>query len=180
MAPVRSSAGASAIVTQSFCPSKTSAPPYRPAVVQVAPLTVPVWPRPDASAVVGPWPSPNAHAPTSPDGTDVEVVGGDATVELEDEDDELVDVEDDVAVLEVNGGVTLVDDVPPAGSELEVDVDELLLVDDVDVEGGGAEDDVEDVELVLVVLLVLVVEGAGAPTGRSRSLAISACVRTRS
>ena len=37
-----------------------------PAVVHVAFASVPVFPRPDWSAVVVPEPSSNAHAPTSP------------------------------------------------------------------------------------------------------------------
>src|SRR3954467_7971869 len=57
-------------------PLKLSALPYRPCVDHVAPVTVPTFPFPDASAVVVPVPSPNAHAPTRPAGW----TGGSAVV----------------------------------------------------------------------------------------------------
>ena len=54
MPVVRSSESASGTVTQSLMPSKLSAPPNLPAVLRVAPVIVPVLPRPDASAAVVP------------------------------------------------------------------------------------------------------------------------------
>ena len=68
MPVVRSSDVWSGTVTQSFVPSKLSAPPKRPAAARVAPLIVPWLPRPDASAAWGPLASSNPHAPTSPAG----------------------------------------------------------------------------------------------------------------
>src|SRR6185503_15569722 len=53
-------------VTQSLAPSNDSAPPFRPAVVHVAPLSVPVFPLPETSATVGPLPASNEYAATSP------------------------------------------------------------------------------------------------------------------
>jgi len=53
-------------VTLALVPLNTSALPYRPAVVHVAPLSVPVWLFPDASPTVVPVPSLNAYAATSP------------------------------------------------------------------------------------------------------------------
>ncbi len=64
MPVVRSSESASGTVTQSLMPSKLSAPPKRPPVLRVGPLSVPVLPRPDASAVVVPDASSKPHAPT--------------------------------------------------------------------------------------------------------------------
>ena len=53
-------------MTFALVPSNTSAPPYRPAVVHVAPLIVPVLLFPDASVTVGPEPSLNPYAATRP------------------------------------------------------------------------------------------------------------------
>src|ERR687888_626707 len=61
---VRSSESASGTVTQLLTPSKLSAPPNLPPVVQVAPVTVPLLPRPEASVAVLPDPSSKPHAPT--------------------------------------------------------------------------------------------------------------------
>src|SRR5690242_4276753 len=49
-------------------PLNDTAPPYRPNVDQVAPMSVPVLPLPDASAVSRPAPSLNPHAPINPTG----------------------------------------------------------------------------------------------------------------
>src|SRR5262245_17238766 len=68
MPVVRSSDAASATVTQSFPPSKESAPPDRP-VARVAPVIVPALPVPDASVAVPPDGSSNPYAATSPVGT---------------------------------------------------------------------------------------------------------------
>src|SRR5262245_61089799 len=54
---VKSSKLLSAIVTRLPVPLNDSALPYRPAVVQVAPVMVPVFPLPDTSATVGPAPA---------------------------------------------------------------------------------------------------------------------------
>ena len=54
------------IATRLFVPLKLSAAPYRPLVVHVAPLIVPVLPFPEASATVGPLPSLKPYAATSP------------------------------------------------------------------------------------------------------------------
>ena len=56
---VRSSSGASATLTTLELPLNESAPPYWPAVDQVAPVIVPVFALPDASAAVAPLPSSN-------------------------------------------------------------------------------------------------------------------------
>ena len=56
-------------MTQSLPPSNDSAAPNLPLVVQVAPLSVPVLPPPDPSAVVPPLPSLNVYAATRPLGT---------------------------------------------------------------------------------------------------------------
>ena len=53
---LRESEAESATVTQSLTPSKVSAPPDLPAVVQVAPEIVPLLPRPELSASVEPEP----------------------------------------------------------------------------------------------------------------------------
>src|SRR5262245_13764031 len=66
MPVVRSRLVECGIVTQSFTPSNDNVPPYRPAAVQVAPDTVPLFPVPDMSAVVAPDPSLNPRASTSP------------------------------------------------------------------------------------------------------------------
>src|SRR5438093_665539 len=63
---VSTSDAAFATVTFALVPSNTSAPPYRPAVVHVAPLIVPVLLFPDASVTVGPEPSLNPYAATRP------------------------------------------------------------------------------------------------------------------
>ena len=47
-------------VTTALVPLNTSAPPYRPAAVHVAPLITPVLPFPEASTTVVPAPSLNA------------------------------------------------------------------------------------------------------------------------
>jgi hypothetical protein len=67
IAVVRSSDAESATVTQSLTPSKLRALPNLP-VVQVAPLTVPPFPRPDPSAVPVPEPSSNPYPATRPVG----------------------------------------------------------------------------------------------------------------
>ena len=64
MPVVRSRLSASGTVTQSLTPSKLSAPPNLPAAVRVAPLIVPVLPRPEASAAVVPVVSSKPQAPT--------------------------------------------------------------------------------------------------------------------
>src|SRR2546430_16559868 len=53
-------------VTFAVVPLNTSALPYRPAAVHVAPLTAPVWLFPEASPTAVPAPSLNPHAATSP------------------------------------------------------------------------------------------------------------------
>src|ERR687888_506106 len=63
MPVVRSSTSASATVTQSLTPSKLRAPPNLPAVFHVGPFSVPVLPRPDASAAVVPDVSSKPQAP---------------------------------------------------------------------------------------------------------------------
>src|SRR4051812_1256493 len=55
-------------LTRALVPLKTRAPPYFPVAVQVVFETVPVFPVPDASAVVVPDPSLNEYAATSPEG----------------------------------------------------------------------------------------------------------------
>src|SRR5262245_2447183 len=65
---VRSSDAESLIATQLLTPSKTRAAPKRPWLVQVAPATSPVLPRPLLSATVAPFASSNAYAATSPPG----------------------------------------------------------------------------------------------------------------
>ena len=55
-------------VTLALVPLNTSAFPYRPAVVHVAPLSVPVLLFPDASMTVVPEPSLNPYAATRPVG----------------------------------------------------------------------------------------------------------------
>src|SRR5215510_1606006 len=54
------------MVTTAFVPLNDSALPYLPAVAQVAPVIVPVFPLPDASVTVVPDPSSNPYAATSP------------------------------------------------------------------------------------------------------------------
>ena len=61
---VRSSSGASGIVTMLEEPLKDSAPPYLPAAVQAAFTIVPVFPLPEASATLAPEPSSNEYAAT--------------------------------------------------------------------------------------------------------------------
>src|SRR6185503_2610840 len=61
---VRSSDAASATATWLDAPSNERPPPKRPAGVQLAPLSVPVLPCPEASAVVPPLPSAKAYAAT--------------------------------------------------------------------------------------------------------------------
>jgi hypothetical protein len=68
MPVVRCSAAASGTVTQPVVPPNDSAPPYRPAVDQDAPVSVPVLPPPEASPTVDPVPSFRPYAATSPDG----------------------------------------------------------------------------------------------------------------
>src|SRR5438309_9456594 len=64
---VRSSDGASFTVThEPRLPANDNAPPYLPAVDQVAPVTVPVLPRPDTSLTTVPAPSSKEYAATSP------------------------------------------------------------------------------------------------------------------
>ena len=70
MAEPRLSEAALATLTRFPVPLKLSALPWRPAVVHVAPVIVPTFPLPDASATIAPLPSPNAQAPTSPGGVD--------------------------------------------------------------------------------------------------------------
>ena len=69
MPVVRSSESASATVTQSLMPLKLSAPPNLPPRVRVAPLIVPVLPRPDPSVAVVPDASSKPQAPTRFDTT---------------------------------------------------------------------------------------------------------------
>ena len=57
MAVVRLSRLVALTVTQSFTPSKASALPNLPWVLQAAPEIVPVWPFPEASATLVPLPS---------------------------------------------------------------------------------------------------------------------------
>ena len=57
IAVVKSSEAASATVTQLLVPLNTSAFPKRPAVVQVADVTTPPLPLPEASAAAVPVPS---------------------------------------------------------------------------------------------------------------------------
>ena len=78
IAVVKSSGFASATVTKSLTPSKLSARPKRPPVERVAPLIVPVWPRPDPSATVVPEASSKPYAATRPAGT----VDGGVTVSV--------------------------------------------------------------------------------------------------
>ena len=63
---VRSSEALSATVTRSLTPSNVSAEPKRPVVMRVAPLIVPVLPRPEASVTVVPFGSSKPQAPTRP------------------------------------------------------------------------------------------------------------------
>lgn len=70
MPVVRSGTLASAIVTQSLVPLKLRAPPNLPAVECVAPVSVAVLPRPEASAAVVPDGSSKPHAPTRLAGAD--------------------------------------------------------------------------------------------------------------
>src|SRR5919201_3362826 len=67
MPPVRRNDGASLTVTRALVPLNTSALPNFPAVVQVAPVIVPVLLLPDESATVVPEPSLNEYAATRPD-----------------------------------------------------------------------------------------------------------------
>src|SRR2546426_11370500 len=64
---VRSSDAASATVTHELVPLNESAPPYMPALDQLAFETVPALPLPDQSVTVDPDPSSNPYAATSPD-----------------------------------------------------------------------------------------------------------------
>jgi len=64
IAVVKCNDGASGIVTSDALPSNASAPPYLPALVQVARMTFPVLPVPDTSATLVPLPSLNAYAAT--------------------------------------------------------------------------------------------------------------------
>jgi hypothetical protein len=64
MPVVRSRTLASGTVTKLLVPLKLRAPPNRPAVLRVAPVIVPVFPRPDASTAVVPVVSSKPHAPT--------------------------------------------------------------------------------------------------------------------
>jgi hypothetical protein len=67
MPVVRSSELESGTSTTSFTPSNTTAEPNRPDVVRVAPLSVPVLPRPDESvAVETPLASSKPYAATGP------------------------------------------------------------------------------------------------------------------
>src|SRR5215470_4056843 len=59
---IKWSDGASLIVTRDVAPSKTSALPYLPAAVHVAPVIVPVLPCPEPSPTVVPEPSLNENA----------------------------------------------------------------------------------------------------------------------
>jgi hypothetical protein len=59
MPPVSCSEAVCGTVTRALVPLKTSAPPYFPDAVHVAPLIVPVLPFPDTSATVLPLPSLN-------------------------------------------------------------------------------------------------------------------------
>src|SRR3954451_12875682 len=68
MPVVRSSESASGTVTQSLMPSKLSAPPNFPVALRTGPLSVPVLPRPEATAVVVAPVSSKPHAPTRLDG----------------------------------------------------------------------------------------------------------------
>ncbi len=63
---VRSSAAASATVTQSSAPSKESAPPKRPLPAHVAPAIAPVRPLPEMSSAEAPEASFMPYAATSP------------------------------------------------------------------------------------------------------------------
>src|SRR3974390_291772 len=63
---VRSSDAESLTVTSALVPSNTRALPYMPEVVQVAPLTVPLFPFPDVSNTVVPAPSLNPYSATRP------------------------------------------------------------------------------------------------------------------
>jgi len=54
------------IVTNALVPLKTNALPYLPELVQVVPLTVPLFPFPELSATVVPDPSLNEYAATNP------------------------------------------------------------------------------------------------------------------
>jgi hypothetical protein len=76
----RSRLAASATVTQSFVPSKLSAPPNRPVVVHVAPVIVPVWALPEESPTAVPAPSSKEYAAASPTGCPV---AGPASAESE-------------------------------------------------------------------------------------------------
>ena len=53
--------------TRAVLPLKTSAPPYLPAVVHVAPLSVPVLLLPEASRTVVPIPASKLYAATGPE-----------------------------------------------------------------------------------------------------------------
>src|SRR5262245_28245725 len=66
IAVVRSRDGASVTWTRAFVPLKTSAPPFLPAVVQVAVPIAPEFPLPEASPAVAPLPSLNEYAATRP------------------------------------------------------------------------------------------------------------------
>src|SRR4051812_44037244 len=61
---VASRESASGTVTQSFTPSKLSAPPNLPAVLRMGPSIVPALLRPDESVAVVPLASSKPHAPT--------------------------------------------------------------------------------------------------------------------
>src|SRR5689334_13873323 len=72
---VRSSELASATVTRFEVPLKDRAPPYLPPAVQLAPVTVPLLPVPDASLATVPDVSLNENAATSPETCASEATG---------------------------------------------------------------------------------------------------------
>src|SRR5688572_25295099 len=67
IAVLKCNEGVSGTLTHAELPLNERAPPYFPAVVQVASVRVPVFPVPEASAVVVPVPSLNEYAATKPD-----------------------------------------------------------------------------------------------------------------
>src|SRR3974390_186690 len=66
IAVVNCSDAALPIVTTALEPLNVSALPYLPELLQIAPLTVPLFPLPDASLTVVPLPSLNPYAATNP------------------------------------------------------------------------------------------------------------------
>src|SRR5262249_49121967 len=64
----------SGMSTRALVPLKDRAPPYLPAVVQVAPLMVPLFPEPELSVTVVPLPSLKPRARTRPLGAALETV----------------------------------------------------------------------------------------------------------